>query len=45
MASTVITSGRSSINEEPITEEELKAKQTPITTEDVLRLKKVTNGK
>ncbi|CAF4453490.1 unnamed protein product [Adineta steineri] len=32
-------------NDTPITEEELKKKETPITISDVLRLKKATNGK
>jgi hypothetical protein len=49
MASTVITSksnsGKSSNNDTPITEEELKKKETPITINDVLRLRKPTNGK
>lgn len=31
-------------NETPITEEELKKKETPITVSDVLRLNKSTNG-
>ena len=31
-------------NDTPITEEELKKKETPITTSDVLRLRKSTNG-
>ena len=53
MASTLISSksnsGRSTsnvnTNESPITEEELKKKETPITINDVLRLKKSTNSK
>lgn len=54
MASTVITSksnsGRSSnsdmtTSDIPITEEELKKKETPITINDVLRLKKSTKSK
>ncbi len=31
-------------NDTPITEEELKKKDSPITTSDVLRLRKPTNG-
>jgi hypothetical protein len=53
MASTLISSksnsGRSTSNansnESPITEEELKKKETPITINDVLRLRKSTNSK
>jgi hypothetical protein len=32
------------INDTPITEEELKKKETPINSSDVLRLRKPTNG-
>jgi len=38
------TTGESS-NQTPITEEELQEKETPITINDVLRLRKATNSK
>jgi hypothetical protein len=38
------TTASSNTNETPITEEELKKKETPITVNDVLRLRKSTTG-
>ena len=38
------TNSQTSSNDTPITEEELKKKETPINASDVLRLKKPTKG-
>ncbi|CAF0959036.1 unnamed protein product [Rotaria sordida] len=43
-SSTNNTATSDNSNETPITEEELKKKETPITINDVLRLRKATNG-